>query len=323
MNCLCCGKPLPSDSLYDTALSWHNACVRKFFFTNKPPIIDITDKELEQYAKENIDKGITIPGIQKKLSLHLIRYGNPRLTLLNYPSGYILKPQVKEYQSLPEAEYLAMLMAVKSGIIAVPFALIRMHDSSLAYITRRIDRILSNKIKVEPRMLAMEDFCQLSERLTQDKYRGSYEQCAKVVSRYSTNTGLDLSELFIRIVFSFVIGNSDMHLKNLSLIETAPNSQKYVLSPVYDILPVNLILPEDKDQFALTLNGKKRNICRKDFLVFAEKADIPYKSAEKIINSIISLKELYLSMCHDSYLPDYMKSEFEKLITDRISVLIG
>ncbi len=323
MNCLCCGKPLSYDSLFETASFWHNACIKRFFFTNKLPIIDISDEVLEQYAKENIDKGITIPGVQKKLSLHLIQHDNPRLTLVNYPYGYILKPQVKEYRSLPEAEYLAMHMAGKSGITTVPFALIRMNDSSLAYITRRIDRILSSKTNIEPQILAMEDFCQLSGRLTQDKYRGSYEQCAKLISRYSINTGLDLSELFIRIVFSFVIGNSDMHLKNLSLIATVPDSQRYILSPAYDMLPVNLVLPEDKDQFALTLNGKKRNICRKDFLIFAESAGIIYKSAEKMINKIISLKETYLSMCRDSYLPDDMKSEFEKLIIYRISVIAG
>ena len=321
MNCLCCGKPLSDNPLLETASSWHNVCIKRFFFTNKLPKIDISDEVLEQYAKENIDKGITIPGVQKKLSLHLAQDDNPRLTLVNYPYGYILKPQVNEYQSLPEAEYLAMHMAVKSGISAVPFALIRMHGNNFAYITRRIDRILSSKINVEPQLLAMEDFCQLSGRLTQDKYRGSYEQCAKLVSKYSNNTGLDLSELFIRIVFSFVIGNSDMHLKNLSLIETAPDSQNYILSPAYDILPVNLILPEDKDQFALTINGKKRNIVRKDFLVFAENAGIPDKSAEKMLNKITSMKETYLSMCRDSFLPDDMKKEFEKLIVDRISVI--
>jgi serine/threonine-protein kinase HipA len=132
---------------------------------------------------------------------------------------------------------------------------------------------------------------------------------------------LDLSELFFRIVFSYAVGNSDMHLKNFSLIETAPGSRQYVLSSAYDLLPVNIILPEDEDQFALTLNGKKRNIRRKDFLTFAENSQIPIKSAEKIINQVVSLKDTYLSMCRDSYLPDNMKSELEQLITARISVL--
>ena len=84
-------------------------------------------------------------------------------------------------------------------------------------------------------MLAMEDFCQLENRLTSDKYKGSYERCAKVVMNYSQNAGLDVADLFLRIVFSFAIGNSDMHLKNFSLIETAEGNSVYQLSDAYDM----------------------------------------------------------------------------------------
>uniref|UniRef100_UPI003FEE94C1 HipA domain-containing protein n=1 Tax=Eubacterium sp. TaxID=142586 RepID=UPI003FEE94C1 len=128
-----------------------------------------------------------------------------------------------------------------------------------AYITKRVDRLFQNG---QMEMLAMEDFCQLDLRLTQDKYKGSYERCAKVINRYSSRKGLDMTELFIRLVFSYIVGNSDMHLKNFSLIETSAGSGKYILSPAYDLLPVNVIMPEDEEQFAIPMNGKKRNkIC--------------------------------------------------------------
>lgn len=113
--------------------------------------------------------------------------------------------------------------------------------------------------------LAMEDFCQLDLRLTQDKYRGSYERCAKMITRHSSRPGLDLSELYLRLVFCYLVGNSDMHLKNSSLLETDVGSGEYALSPAYDLLPVKVIMPEDIEETALTLNGKKRNIRRKDF----------------------------------------------------------
>ena len=124
--------------------------------------------------------------------------------------------------------------------------------------------------KTSVRMLAMEDFCQLDYRLTQDKYRGSYERCAKIIEKYSNKPGLDMAEFYMRIAFSFVTGNSDMHLKNFSLIETYEESGEYELSPAYDLLPVNVIMPEDTEQLAMPMNGKKRNIRRKDFLVFAD-----------------------------------------------------
>jgi serine/threonine-protein kinase HipA len=142
-------------------------------------------------------------------------------------------------------------------------------------------------------MLAMEDFYQLDGRLTQDKYRGSYECCAKLISKYPIQPGLDRSELFLRIVFSFVSGNSDMHLKNISLVETSGSRRRYVLSDAYDMLPVNLVLPENIDQLALTINGRKNRIQRKDFFVFAEVTGIPEKSAEKMIPKIVSGEKKY------------------------------
>jgi serine/threonine-protein kinase HipA len=167
----------------------------------------------------------------------------------------------------------------------------------------------------------MEDFCQLEGRLTQDKYRGSYERCAKVVAKYSAQEMLDQTELFLRIVFSFAVGNSDMHLKNFSLIEDAYGSGRYVLSEAYDMLPVNVILPEDQDQFALTMNGKKRNLRKKDFLVFAQSIGLPEKSAEKLIKKIASMESKYVALCKESLLPDAMKEAFEQLLVERLAVL--
>ena len=215
MNCLCCGKALNTS---DISVQWHKKCIKKFFDTKDIPDIDISEEVLKQLAADSTSKGFTVPGVQKKLSLHLAQGDNPRLTLVNYPTGYIFKPQTEEHPALPEMEYHVMQMAQISGIKTVPFALIRIpsQDMSYAYITKRIDRIFGQKFG----MLAMEDFCQLDGRLTEDKYRGSYERCGKIITQYSVRPGLDLSELYIRVVFSFVVGNSDMHQKNFSLIET-------------------------------------------------------------------------------------------------------
>ncbi len=210
-----------------------------------------------------------------------------------------------------------MCMADAAGIATVPHALIRANEQ-FAYITKRIDRIIDG---VEIRKIAMEDFCQLDLRLTQDKYRGSYERCAKVIERYSTQRGLDMSELFTRLVFSFIVGNSDMHLKNFSLIESEAGGEDYHLSQAYDLLPVNVIMPEDKEQFALTMNGKKRNLRRKDFLIFASACGIPEKAAEKMIARILRMKPKFLELCAASFLSEHMKEEFCALIEARCSML--
>lgn len=317
MNCLCCGKPLRTEN---TDSGWHKICIKRFFGTAELPEIAIDETAFEALATESTNKGYTVPGVQKKLSLHLFSEGNtPRLTLVNYPTGYILKPQVPEFEALPQAEQLVMCMADAAGISTVPHALI-MEKDSLAYITKRVDRIFT---KNSMQMLAMEDFCQLDLRLTQDKYKGSYERCAKIIERYSSRKGLDITELYLRLVFSFLVGNSDMHLKNFSLIETEEGSGKYVLSPAYDLLPVNVIMPEDKEQFALAMNGKKTHIRRKDFLVFAEKCGMTRGSAEKMIAMLVSKKEKLLAMCQNSLLPESLQERLASLIEERASVLEG
>lgn len=219
MNCLCCGKPLRTKE----ETGWHKACIKHFFMTETLPEIEIDEQALTQLATETIQKGYTVPGVQKKLSLHLFsQTKKPRLTLINYPSGYILKPQVEE--------------------------------------------------------------------------------------------------LYLRLLFSFVVGNSDMHLKNFSLIETEEESGKYVLSPAYDLLPVNVIMPEDKEQFALAMNGKKMNLRRKDFMVFADECGISRTSAEKMIGLLVKKKETFISMCRASFLPEYMQERLCVLINERIKL---
>lgn len=320
MRCLCCDKEFtPKASIEEVESGWHKKCVKAFFGGNKLPILDISEETLKQLAEESTNKGFTVPGVQKKLSLHLTEGASPRLTLVNYPTGYILKPQTQEYKTLPEAEYLVMQMAKQVGIKAVPFALIRMNSKGeLAYITKRIDR---TNVDGKMQMLAMEDFCQLEERLTEDKYKGSYERCANVIKKYSYMPKFDLTELYLRLVFSFIIGNSDMHLKNFSMIEKAEGSGEYVLSAAYDLLPVNAIVPEDEEEFALTMCKKKRKIRRNDFLMFAEEIGIENITAEKLLTKVIKEKGTLLAMTDNSYLTETVKKRLKEIITSRIGIL--
>lgn len=318
MNCLCCGKTIiETASEQEKSSQWHNRCVKRFFGTKTLPDIEVSEEVLEQLAIESTNKGLTVPGVQKKMSLHLDNSGaTPRLSLVNYPTGYILKPQTKEYPCLPEAEYLVMQMAEKAKIKTVPHALIRIkaQDNALAYITKRIDRR-------DGKMLAMEDFCQLDGRLTEDKYKGSYERCAKIIRKYSSRAGLDITELFIRVVFSFIVGNSDMHLKNFSLIETDENSSNYILSDGYDMLPVNTVNPADTEQTALTMNGKKRNLHRNDFLKFADACQIDRAVAGKIIDRMKGYESEFIRETEQSYLTDEFIENINDLIKNRINSL--
>ena len=307
--CLCCGKQLLSTD----ENGWHSSCVKKFFGTTKLPELEITKEKLQELALVTISNRVAVTGVQKKMSLNLIssQNTNPRLTVVNYPSGYILKPQTDDYPELPEAEELVMNLATLCKIPTVPHALITLQDKSLAYITKRIDRNKENKIP-------MEDFCQLSHRLTEDKYKGSYEQCGKIIKQYSSNAGLDLVEFFNRILFCFVTGNSDMHLKNFSLIN---QNKKWTLSPAYDLLPVNIVNPLDKEETALNLNGKKSNLKKSDFLSLSRTLEINPKSAEKLIERASNLKTNIQELTATSFLSKDLQKKFIKLVEQRCNKL--
>lgn len=307
MRCLCCGKVLKNESD-----NWHKVCIKKFFGTNILPKIDscLLNDTIEKLGDSIIENNKSITGVQKKLSLHLSNDQLPlRLTLLGYPQGYILKPNSEEFTYIAEAEHLVMTMADFCGILTAQHALIKIKDN-MSYITKRVDRKEKNKIH-------MEDFCQLSGRLTEYKYSGSYEKCAKIIEKYSINPVLDKTEFFYRLLFCYITGNSDMHLKNFSLIDSEGG---YVLSPAYDLLPVKIII-NDLDDLALTLNGKTRNITKKDFLEFAENIGIPSLAANKLIKKIIKLENEFISLINESFLPEDVKYTFINFVTDKINIL--
>ena len=306
MKCLYCGQEIDSRSETEQNNLWHIKCCKKFFGVRDFPKIDISKSMFDEYLQTNIYHGRTVTGVQKKLSLHLSQEFESRLTLVGYPAGFILKPQTQEYSSLPENENLIMTMAEICGIKTAEHALVKI-DNEYAYITKRMDR-------TNGQLLAMEDFCQLSDRLTEDKYKSSYERCGKIIRQYSSNTGVDLTEFFLRLVFCFLVGNSDMHLKNFSLIETSSFSRIFQLSPAYDLLSVHLAMPDDKEQMALTLNAKKSNIRMQDFMQLAQNIGLSENAAKKIIRSVIDKIPALIVMIGQSYINDDLQRKLIGII---------
>lgn len=284
-------------------------CKAEFFGLRELPIVDIDNNTLEELAERSSDLGLTVPGVQKKLSLHLSDEGTSRLTIVGYPAGYILKPQTDDFEQLPEAEDIVMDIAEMMGVRTAPHGLIECSGRN-AYITKRADR-------AGGRIYAMEDFCQISGRLTQDKYKGSYERCGAIIKKYSSLPGFDLSEFYLRLLVCFVTGNSDMHLKNFSLIERTPGSREYVLSPAYDLLPVNVIMPEDTKETALTLSGKKSNLTVKDFLALADNIGLNRKTAINMTDSVTGKTDAAIEMCRRSSLNNELTEKLISLIKER------
>ncbi len=213
---------------------------------------------------------------------------------------------------MPETEDLTMHLASISGIKTVPHSLIRLKSGSLAYITKRIDRNGSQKIH-------MEDMCQLTERLTEHKYRGSYEQIGNAILKYSNTPVLDLITFFEILIFSFLTGNNDMHFKNFSLIENA--NHEFKLSPAYDLVASALLLKDDNEEMALHLNGKKRKLQRSDFDKLYQHFKIPDKIMETSYAKFKRLIPHWIQFIEISFLPDEIKLSYIELIKMRTKKL--
>ncbi len=307
-QCLYCYLPLQENEG-----DFHANCSKQFFGSTIPPEMPYDERKMEELAIQVIRTQTTVTGVQPKLSLHLesgINANQPkRFTIVGLWGDYILKPPSQHYPHLPEVEDLTMHLASIAKIKVVPHSLIRLQSGNLAYITKRIDRI--NKQK-----LHMEDMCQLTERLSEEKYNGSYEQMAKAIIKYSETPMLDVINFYELVLFSFITGNADMHLKNFSLIYQPLSGP--ILSPAYDLVATALVNPNDNEELALTLNGKKRKITKNDFTAAFEKSTLNQKQQENIFSKMIRSKQKWYEMIDKSFLDKTWTSKYKSIIHDRI-----
>lgn len=308
MRCLKCCQSTNSGE-------FHPKCAQSVFGQRHPPRLDTTMDELEHLAQWIISHHIALTGVQRKLSLTLDEQAPERFTIVGALGGnYILKPPSPQFPELPENEHLTMLLAAHLGIKTAANSLIRMADRQLAYITRRFDRVNGSKI-------ALEDLCQLTETLTEHKYRGSHERVGKHIAKYSTIRGDDLLRFFELTVFCFQTGNADMHLKNFAMVE---DDDDFVLSPAFDLLSTRLILSEaiDAEELALTLNGKKAKLTRGDFLKFASTIGLPERVAAATVTRLASQAGSCESLIKASFLAPAAQQAYRDLLLERSARLL-
>ena len=297
--CLICGKKC----LENNAV--HAKCIKRLFGVNYLPQIDLSLKEIPLKAQAMAGK-MSISGVQAKLSLKLERK-TQQLKIAATDGEYILKPQVSEWPNIPENESLCMRIASNLGI-DVPLSILeRLKDGTWAYIVKRFDRVKGAKRH-------QEDFCQILGH--DDKYTGSCEQIAGKLKEVSVFPVLDLQLFFERLLFYYLIGNGDAHLKNFSIIYD--DKENIRLSPAYDIVSSKLVIPDEQD-FGLSINGKRNNLKRSDFDSFADKFDI---RADVCYKNILK-KEIIYERIRGSELPREFKERLLYIVKERFQVLVG
>lgn len=311
-NCLFCYQ-----ALEEGQKDYHPTCAKKFFGKAAAPVLPYSRDNINDLAREAVLKRIAVTGVQSKLSMDVNKGGKDepdRMTIVGLWGRYILKPKSDEFPWLPEVEDLTMHLAEIAKINVVPHTLIHFNDGEMAYLTRRIDRDNHGK------KYLMEDLCQISERITDDKYKSSYEKIAKVIKLHSSAPMLDLVNFWEVVVFSWITGNSDMHLKNFSLISRTPG--KYVLSQAYDLLNVHLVFPEDEEELALTLDGRKKHINKQNFIRAMASSGLAEKVIENIFSKFINVAQKWYDFIDISFLPVELKERYKVEIKERLGNLL-
>lgn len=297
---------------------FHSACAKKIFGTTQVPELPYSLDTMEELAKEIVVQSVSVTGVQAKLSLHLTSENkkDSRFTLVGLWGNFILKPPAVEYPHMPEVEDCTLHLAEEFKIPVVPHTLIRLNSGELAYLTRRIDRNVKSN---EP--IHMEDFCQLSGKLTEQKYRGSMEAIAKLIRKYSSNALFDLLTFFDVTLFSFLTGNGDMHLKNFSLIHN--ENGLITLTPAYDLLSTRIFISEkdDPDELALTLNGKKRKLTRADFESFGKTCGLSSKQVNNTLKRFQNSYGQVEPLIRNSFLSKPLQDEYIQIIATRAEIL--
>ncbi len=297
--CQACLQPIAPPERY------HVACLMQLFGTPTLPLIAVELAQLHTLGLAMAGH-TSISGVQRKISLGL---SGDRATLrLEVDKGrYILKPTGREFPSLPENEITTMRLAALAGVEIPPCALVPLKDGSPAYVVSRFDRPPSG------RKLRQEDFCQLGELLPAAKYDGSVELCVRLLRRFASEPLIEVTKLYRRVVFCWLTGNGDMHLKNFSLLAGEDGLQR--LSPAYDLVCTRLVIADD--QLALPVGGKKDNLTRRHWLELASYCKLPERAATRVLRELRDVLPECVKLVERSPLPDEMKATYTHLLNTR------
>ena len=290
---------------------FHESCSLEFFGSKQAPKLEYSLGQMSELAKNVVERSVSVPGVQPKLSMSLIGEvkdaGNFRLTIAGALGGnYIFKPPSLDYPEMPQNEHVTMRMAQSFGIQTVPSSLIRLQSGELSYITKRIDRTEDGQ------KIHMLDMFQITEAF--DKYKSSMEKIGKALNDYSDNTVLDKIFFFELTLFSFLTGNNDMHLKNFSMIQSTSG---WLLASAYDLLNVTIVNPDDQEELALTLEGKKSKLKRAHFESLGKGLGLTNKQTNGVFNRFYKKKSDAFKWVNTSFLSDDMKEKYKALLHER------
>jgi serine/threonine-protein kinase HipA len=275
-------------------------------------LIDLPFSAAEQRQEAaNRAKKLSIQGVQPKLSA-VISVVNQQFEIVDQFGNYIIKPQNDIFPELPQNEDVTMKMAKVYGLDVPMHGLIYSKDGSLSYFIKRFDRYGKGKKH------ATEDFAQLTGNSRDTKYNYTMEKLVKVIEEYCTFPAIEKADFFKRILFCFITGNEDMHLKNFSVITKAGKTN---LTPVYDFINSSISINNPQEELALSLKGKKSNFKATELIDYyaKERLELNNKTIDSILFDMNKSVSKWTELIEISFLSDKMKEKYLKLMNDRVS----
>jgi len=302
-------------------------CKKNLFDNQKIEyILDFDKKEFLSKSIE-LSERMSISGVQDKISLKI---EDDKLIPTTKNGTYLLKPvPLMEYGELIEdvAKNEHFTMQLASQVFRLETAingLIAFSDGELAYITKRFDRVDSSKIR-------QEDFASLAQRSERShgknyKYDYSYEEIGELIQKYLPAYRVEMVRYFKLVLFNYLVGNGDAHLKNFSVYQRETGD--YGLTPAYDLLSSSIHLP-DESRTALELFEEHETksfeangfYAYDDFMMFGERLGLSSRLIESILREFLAKEERTMILLQDSFMSPEAKDRYIILLKDRTKAL--
>jgi serine/threonine-protein kinase HipA len=249
-------------------------------------ILSKRDRRLPLNLFLKLDANLSLAGGQDKLPV-LYRDGRFFLSRGNAPTSHIIKPMHTLFKDLPHNEHYCMSLARNVGLNVLETDIVTLGGEPV-YMIKRFDRLeRAGRLA----RLHQEDFCQAlsipAARKYQVKGGPGWPELMKVISENPfKNRDKDLEALIDAAIYNFIIGNTDAHGKNFSILYGQAKSGSLSLAPFYDLCstyPYGDIVTSKR--LAMSIGKKQRfdRVEAENWRQFAEVVDLAREElAEKM-----------------------------------------
>jgi len=200
-----------------------------------------------------------------------------------HPTTHIIKITNRRFPDLLENEFFCMKLA-RSFFPDTPNIELKKTEGRPYLEIERFDRYIENGNVYR---IHQEDFCQAFGIVSDKKYQNGggpgIKDCSKIIEEHSKNYLLDISRFIEWVVFNYLIGNTDAHAKNISLLHAESGIK---LAPFYDLLSIEVYPEKLVDHYiAMLINGKGKHdaVGKKDFTALFEQLGLNAKNTMRLV----------------------------------------